>query len=83
MVELAGLIGSICFAISAIPAAYHAYRAKACTYPWGFLGLWAFAEVMMIIYAVGTGQWVLLANYAPNIVCLAVLFRYNTTAAAL
>ncbi len=77
MIELVGTIGSLAFAISGVPAAYAAIKAKTCSYPKSFLALWGFAELLMIVYAFGASQHLLLFNYFPNLVCLAVLTYFN------
>ena len=77
MTEVLGVIGSVCFAISGVPAAVEAIRKRTCAYNWSFLGLWFVGEACCIGYALLTGQWVLLLNYIPNMACLLVLTGLN------
>ncbi len=75
--DIIALVGSVCFAISAIPAAMLAWRERYCRYQWGFLLLWLIGELCMIGYAIGTTQPILLLNYLPNLASLAVIMHYN------
>lgn len=75
--EVIGMLGSICFAICGIPAAYQAWREKVCYYSWMFLGLWGAGEVLTAAYVIYLQDWILLFNYGCNFICLLVLIRYN------
>lgn len=77
MTEILELVGALCFGISAVPAAFEAFRAKTAQYSWGFLALWAVGEICMIGWAAGTGHYTQLVNYLPNFSCLAVVAYYN------
>lgn len=75
--EIVGWIGSICFAICGLPAAYEAIRDKACSYSWTFLALWGIGEVFTSIYVIYLGNLALLFNYGMNFICLVILIYYN------
>lgn len=74
-------IGSICFAISAIPAAWEALQVGYCTYPWAFLVLWLAGEINLVIYMLWKREWIVaLVNYGVNLACLTILIALNTSA---
>lgn len=78
MVELIGTVGSICFAISGIPAAYDAIKNRYCNYSWAFLGLWLIGEVLCSWYVLMKGVAALFYwNYLPNLACLLILICFN------
>ncbi len=70
-------LGSLLFALCAVPEAIKVFRAKTGHYSWWFLGMWGGAELLMINYVIRTSQWTLLGNYIANLLCLAVLVYYN------
>lgn len=75
--DVIGIVGSICFAVSGLPPAYEAYKARSCSYSKLFLALWFVGESSCIIYAVAKGTYPLLLNYLPNMACLLILIRFN------
>jgi hypothetical protein len=78
MFEIIGMVGSIAFALSGVPAAYHALRDRHCAYPWGFLILWGIGEILCSIYALHQGADILVwFNYVPNFLCLCILGYFN------
>ncbi len=77
MIDIIGLIGSVCFAVCGIPAAMEAYKAKYCNYNKIFLSLWLTGELACIIYAIGISKPILLINYGGNLICLLVIIYYN------
>lgn len=70
-------VGSILMALCAVPAAWAAWCDEECHYDKRFLWLWLVGEILYLIYAVRTGQYVLLLNYIPNLFCLMIIMRYN------
>ena len=67
MKEIVGLIGSICFAISAWPQAWLSYKTKSAKgVKWSFILLWLSGSVFSTFYAIYTGQFVLLPNYVSG-----------------
>ncbi len=77
MIELIGLLGSICFALCGVPAAWEAYKNKHCHFAWGFLWLWAVGEILTLIYVLAVQEWILLLNYGVNLICIIILMYYN------
>ena len=75
--ELIGLLGSICFAISGIPPAYQACKSGVCHYPWAFLLLWSAGELLTTVYVIYKQEWILLLNYGFNFICLVILIKFN------
>lgn len=79
MTELIGTVGALCFALSGLPAAYEAIKAGFCSYSRPFLWLWLAGELCLMFYSAQIGAWTLWVNYLPNLLCLLVLFYYNTS----
>ena len=79
MIEIIGWIGSILFAICAIPQAYHCWKTKSCHgMTWLFLLMWLFGEVFTIIYVVLQHfSWALIFNYVFNLLSLGVIIYYK------
>lgn len=79
MIGLLGLIGSICFSISALPQAWHSYRlGRTNGISDLFLGLWATGEICTLLYVgLTTRDPYLLSNYVINGICLSVIIRYR------
>lgn len=78
MLDILGWIGSIAFAVCAIPQAYKCYRdGHANGLDWGFLGVWFLGEVCMIAYILPKGDIPLLVNYIGNFAALLVMLRYK------
>ena len=70
-------LGSLLFALCAVPQAYKTWQDKTGDLSWWFLFMWLGAELLMVNYAMRTAQWTLLGNYAANMMCLGVLIYYN------
>lgn len=67
MQEFIGLIGSICFAVSAWPQAWLSYKTKSAKgVKWSFILLWLSGSVFSTFYALYTEQYVLLPNYVSG-----------------
>ncbi len=77
ILAILAFVGSCAFAVSAIPAAYEAYKAGTCTYNGEFLACWALGELCYLVYMPMTGQYTLLLNYIPNFICLLIIMYYN------
>jgi uncharacterized protein with PQ loop repeat len=78
MLELSGLIGSILFAICAIPQAIECIKSgHSRGLNWFFLIAWAFGEIFTVIYVWPKQDWILLGNYFFNGGCVAVMLYYK------
>lgn len=78
MLNLLGWIGSVCFAICAIPQAWETFRkGRAEGVSWIFLILWLVGELCTLIYVLPQKNWPLLLNYIGNLCCLLVIIRYK------
>jgi uncharacterized protein with PQ loop repeat len=78
MLELSGLIGSILFAICAIPQAIECIKSgHSRGLNWFFLIAWAFGEIFTVIYVWPKQDWILLGNYFFNSGCVAVMLYYK------
>jgi uncharacterized protein with PQ loop repeat len=79
MVELIGWVGSICFAICALPQALQSYRQKNSNgISWGFLLLWLIGEILTLAYVtLTTVQLPLITNYVLNFLFLVVILWFK------
>ena len=76
--ELVGWVGSILFAICAIPQARLCYKqGHSDGLDWIFLLCWLFGEILVTIYVIPKRDWPLLLNYGVNLLCLFVIIRYK------
>jgi uncharacterized protein with PQ loop repeat len=79
MMETLGWIGSILFALCALPQALHSIRhGHSDGLTWGFLGMWLSGEIFTLAY-VASKQDVLplIANYAANLVFLTIIIGFK------
>ena len=78
MLEVIGWIGSIAFAVSALPQAYHSWKTKNSNgITWGLITCWWIGEWCCLIYVIPQLQWPLIANYVGNIVFVSVITYYK------
>lgn len=78
LLDVIGWVGSICFAVCAVPQAWQSWRqGHGEGLSWFFLGLWLAGELLVTIYIIPKQDWPLLFNYAVNMLCLAVIFKYK------
>jgi uncharacterized protein with PQ loop repeat len=81
MIEAIGWLGSILFALCAVPQAYQSWKNKHSNgLSWGFLLMWFFGEILMIIYVTqmeDENVLPLLANYYFNLLLLVVIIWYR------
>lgn len=70
-------IGSILLALCGFPEAYKCYKEKNCAIGWPMLLMWLVGEILLIIFAIQTGQYILLVNYVANLSFLAVMIKYK------
>lgn len=77
--EISGWLGSMLFAISAIPQAIHSFKTKQSEgVTWGLLLLWFFGEIFTLIYVLPKDDVLpLLMNYMLNIVFISVILYYK------
>ncbi len=77
---LLGWLGSILFAICAMPQAFQSWKdGHSQGMSWGFLLMWLGGEVLTIAYVLPKQDWPLLFNYAANLACLLVILRFKVT----
>jgi uncharacterized protein with PQ loop repeat len=73
-----GWIGSIFFAICAIPQAVQCYKqGHAKGLDWTFLLCWFFGEILTVIYVFPKQDWPLLFNYSINLICLFIIIYFK------
>ncbi len=76
--ETIGWIGSIMFAMCALPQAIKSVRdGHSDGLSWGFLMMWLIGEVFTLIYVAPKGHIPLIANYAGNLVLLQIMIYYK------
>lgn len=78
MVEFIGWIGSIAFALSAIPQAWKSYReGHSSGVSWGLLILSMLGEVCCTVYGLAHNLLPLVLNYVLNFLMLSVIVHYK------
>ena len=70
-------IGSILLALCGAPEAVKCLRAKKCDIGWFMLLMWLFGEILLVIYAIQTKQFILLINYFSNILFVLIMIYYK------
>jgi len=78
MLEIAGWVGSILFALCGLPQAIACWRnGNSDGLDWTFLLAWFFGEVLTIIYVLPKMDMPLLFNYFLNLLFLFVMLWYK------
>jgi len=78
MLDTLGIIGSILLAASALPQAIESYRYKNSDgLTLGFVSMWFWGEVLMLIYLIPKQDIILIANYVINLFLVTVIARYK------
>lgn len=78
MLTFYGWMGSVLFAICAMPQAYQCYKQKhAKGMSWLFLLLWLGGEIFTILYIWPKKDMPLLANYSLNMLVLLSIIYYK------
>lgn len=76
--EAIGWIGSLLFAICALPQAIQCTKdGHARGLNWFFLIAWTGGELLTLIYIWPKQDWPLIANYVVNFVFLLIMLRYK------
>lgn len=72
--DIIAWIGSVAFAVCAVPQAWRCYRTKSGDgLDWLFLALWSVGEVCLLAYSIHLGDGPLIVNYVSNGVALCVI----------
>jgi len=79
IVELIGIAGSILLALCGVPQAWRSFQDKHSDgISWGFLNMWGGGEILVLTYiCLTTMDWILIANYAVNLVTLGIIMWYK------
>lgn len=78
MLDTLGWLGGILLAFSAVPQALESYKYKNSDgLTWGFLLLWFWGEVLMLIYLIPKQDIILIANYTINLLLVIIILRYK------
>ena len=73
-----GWLGSILFAICAIPQALQSIRdGHSRGLNWGFLVAWLLGEILTLIYIWPKQDYPLMFNYLMNLIFLGIMVRYK------
>jgi uncharacterized protein with PQ loop repeat len=83
MTSLLGYIGGGLLAVCALPETIRTLKDKTCHLGWGFLLLWFFGEVFMLIYGLGLKDLPLILNYGINLVLIGPMLWYKIKARGL
>lgn len=76
--ETIGWIGSIAFALSALPQAIKSYReGHSYGISWGLIFFWTVGEWCSLAYVLPMWKWPLIINYLGNIVFCGIVTWYK------
>lgn len=71
-------LGSILLGCCAIPELYSTVKSKKCSLSWGFLLLWFFGEVFVLVPVLAKGLGAFLVfNYSLNTIIISILIYYK------
>ena len=71
-------IGSILLGFCSVPELYSSYKAKSCKLSWGFLLMWFFGELAVLVPVVSHSLGLFLVfNYGLNILIIGALIYYK------
>jgi len=76
--EIIGWIGSIAFAVCALPQVWDSYKkghSKGLT--WGFYILWVIGEIFTFLYVLPMGKAPMILNYGLNLIFLGIIGYYK------
>lgn len=76
--EILGWIGSIAFAVCAIPQVYDSWKkghSRGIT--WGFYVLWVVGEIFTFLYVIPMGKMPMILNYGLNLIFLGIIGYYK------
>lgn len=77
-VIILGVIGSICFSVSAVPEVWSAFKTHYVGVTHGTLMLWSIGELCSLIYVIFKDRdKIQIMNYFFNLMCIAVLIYYK------
>jgi len=78
MVEVLGIIGSICFALCSFPQAYLTHKqGHADGVSTAYVVLWLLGEICTLAYIPSLNSAPLYVNYVCNLMCLFVILKYK------
>lgn len=69
-----GAIGAFLLAACSLPQMWKTISTRSASdFDWGFLWMWLFGDIAMLIYAVSIRNWLLVANYGANLIPICVI----------
>jgi len=78
MLEAVGWLGGFLLAICGAPLAWQSYKnGHSEGIAWGFLWLWFWGEVLVLIYVLPQFLWPLILNYTFNIFLITIILWYK------
>jgi hypothetical protein len=76
--ELLGWLGSGLLAFCGVPELLNTLRTKKCSLSWGFLLMWLFGEIFILIPVLSQNLGLFLVfNYSLNIIIISILCYYK------
>jgi hypothetical protein len=73
---IAGL-GSILLALCGFPEVLRCFKNKRCDIGYPMLLLWLIGELLLIVFAIQTKQFILLINYFANVIFVLIMLYYK------
>lgn len=78
MLQIIGWVAATLFAFCGLPQAWKSYKDRhSAGISWGFILMWWFAEVLMLIYVIPMRDGPLLFNLALNLVFASVILWFK------
>ncbi len=78
MLEFIGWLGGILLAICGVPQAYKSWKeGHSDGISWGFIWLWFFGEILVLIYVFPKLLIPLILNYSLNVIVIMVIIWYK------
>ena len=76
--ETLGWIGGILLAVCSVPELIKTIKTKTCSLSWGFLLLWWFGELFIMIPVIAKSMpFFLTFNYTLNLLIISILIYYK------
>jgi uncharacterized protein with PQ loop repeat len=77
MINILGYIGGILLGLCGLPETWRTIKDKRCHIGWGFLLMWYFGEIFMLIYTLKLNDIALIGNYGFNILLISIMLYFK------
>lgn len=74
--ESLAIIGTLCLAFCGLPEAIYSFRNKTCRVPSALLWTWFVGEILLAVYVIVKGDFILTINYLSNIILVGICVYY-------